>query len=229
MTDPITTVSLCSGVALCAGVLARGALAAAARRREAHERDLRQLTETEQFAGRVSATRLRTRVKNPLRRAWQGARGFRVAAIVDECDDVRSFYLTPQDGRPLARISARAISDVELPQPGAPRPLVRCYSLSDRPHDEHYRISVKRARSEGRGSGYLFDQARVGTELHVRAPAGEFFLEPATREPVALVAGGIGITPVLAMLLAILHDQPWREVVFFAGCATAANIRFDDC
>lgn len=217
MTDPITTVSLCSGVALCAGVLARGALAAATRRREEHERELRQQTELEQFAGRVSATRLRTRVKNPLRRAWQGARVFRTAAIIDECDDVRSFYLTPQDDRPLARYQPGQYLTLELPQPGAPRPLVRCYSLSDRPHDEHYRITVKRARPDGRGSGYFFDQVSVGTELHVRAPAGEFFLEPATREPVALVAGGVGITPVLAMLNAILHDQPGREVVFFAG------------
>src|SRR4051812_19423924 len=100
MTDPITTVSLCSGVALCAGVLVRGAVAAAARSREQRERDERRRQESEQFGGRVSAMRTRTRAKNPLRRAWSGSRPFRVSAVVDECDDVRSFYLAPQDNQP---------------------------------------------------------------------------------------------------------------------------------
>src|SRR5699024_20189 len=49
-------------------------------------------------------------------------------------------------------------------------------------------------------------------------PCGEFVLQPATPErPLVLIAGGVGITPILSMLHAALRDTPERPVVFIQG------------
>jgi uncharacterized protein len=95
--------------------------------------------------------------------------------------------------------------DVADPAAGGRKQIVRCYSLSDRPGLDHYRVSVKRVSPPGLSSGYLHDIAREGDVLAVRAPGGHFFLEPGSG-PVVLVAGGIGITPMLSMLNAAVAN-----------------------
>jgi ferredoxin-NADP reductase len=58
----------------------------------------------------------------------------------------------------------------------------------------------------------------------VQAPGGHFTLDPASREPVVLVAGGIGITPVLSMLKATLLAAPEREIWLFYAVRNGAEI-----
>jgi vanillate O-demethylase ferredoxin subunit len=82
---------------------------------------------------------------------------------------------------------------------------VRQYSLCGRGEGSVWRIAVL-AESHGRGgSVHLFNTARTGTSLSVRGPRNHFRL-PHDTSPVLLVAGGIGITPLLAMAEA-LHAQ----------------------
>src|SRR5690606_18993829 len=69
----------------------------------------------------------------------------------------------------------------------------------------------------GEGSSYFHRQVEVGTTLAVQAPQGAFFLDPTDELPVVLIGGGIGITPVLSVLSAILHERSPRRVVLFAG------------
>src|SRR5262245_47894034 len=62
---------------------------------------------------------------------WEGWRPFRVAAIVDETKDVKSFYLSPVDGRPLSPYAPGQYLTFRLPiANGGQTQLVRCYSLS---------------------------------------------------------------------------------------------------
>lgn len=76
---------------------------------------------------------------------------------------------------------------------------VRQYSLCGDPEDRsRYRIAVKRETNGRGGSKWIHDHVREGSGLHVSAPRNHFGLEGGAKRHV-LVAGGIGVTPLLAM------------------------------
>lgn len=160
---------------------------------------------------------------------WSGFRSFRVArrAIEDAGGQVCSFYLEPEDRQALPSYKPGQFLTFRLEVPRADGSgselITRCYSLSDAPQEGHYRVSIKRApappRSNhppGRSSNFFHEHVQVGTTLQVRAPSGHFYLEPGG-SPLVLVAGGIGITPMLSMLNWCQKHQPEREIWFFHG------------
>lgn len=157
--------------------------------------------------------------------AWRESRKFRVVqrVIEDQSGSVCSFHLFPEDGQPLPSFHPGQFLTFELDMPAGDK-LIRCYSLSDMPHSDHYRVSIKRipppsgqpSLPPGRSSNHFHDHVAVGTTLKVRAPSGHFYLEPGTA-PIVLIAGGIGITPMLSMLNWSLAQQPEREVWLFYG------------
>lgn len=130
---------------------------------------------------------------------WRGERRFRVARREAESELITSFYLEPVDGGPLLAFQPGQYLTLVLCVDG--EPMRRNYSLSDAPGKPWYRISVKREEG-GRVSAWLHEQARVGTELQVLAPCGEFVLDAAAapQRPLVLVTGGVGITPAMSML-----------------------------
>lgn len=167
--------------------------------------------------------------------AWAGYRTFHVERKVpeDASAQVCSFYLVPEDRQPLPPfLPGQFLTfqfDVPSPQ-GGTQTVIRCYSLSDAPHADHYRISVKRAPAPvgsqlppGLSSNFLHDHVGVGSQLQVRAPAGHFYLEHSDA-PVVLVGGGIGITPMLSMLNWCLAAQPGRELWLFYGVRNQAEL-----
>jgi hypothetical protein len=173
--------------------------------------------------------------------AWEGWRGFSVARRVpeDEAGSQCSFQLVPQDGQALPPFQPGQYLTLRLPAPpggggGAARTLVRCYSLSDRPQPEGYRITVKRVPAgadgspPGAASNHLHDQVPAGTVLMVQAPAGRFCIDAASDLPVVLIAGGIGITPMISMLGWLLQAQPERGVSLYYGVRRGDEHAFKD-
>jgi ferredoxin-NADP reductase len=179
--------------------------------------------------------------------AWQGWRDFRVTrrtfedAAMSQC----SFYLRPADGAPLPGFKPGQYLTVSLPlgglsekgmpaDAGAERRLIRCYSLSDQPDPAIYRITIKRALAPpdrqdlppGVVSGYLHDHVQVDDVLMLKAPSGRFFIDTETETPVVLVAGGIGITPMLSMLRWCTALQPQRVVHLYYGVRNSADHAF---
>jgi ferredoxin-NADP reductase len=156
---------------------------------------------------------------------WTGWRPFRVAAIVDEARDVKSFYLAPVDAKPLSPFLPGQYLTFRLPVADSEPSIVRCYSLSDRPRQDYYRVTVKRtaappehpSRPPGRGSSFFHDRLQVGDLLDVRAPAGTFLIDPLAAEPLALIGAGIGITPLVSMLEAVVHAGRQRQVFLLLG------------
>jgi len=159
--------------------------------------------------------------------AWSGYRTFRVdrKVIEDAAQSVCSFYLVPEDAQALPSFLPGQFLTFRLDVPGttATEQIIRCYSLSDAPHTDGYRISVKRALPPrdcavpaGRSSNHLHDHVEVGSSLQVRAPSGHFHIDRSDA-PVVLIGGGIGITPMLSMLNWSLNEQPGREVWLFYG------------
>ncbi len=155
--------------------------------------------------------------------SWQGVRKFVVDRKVKEAEDIFSFYLKSHDQQPLPPFLPGQYLTFRLRLPDMAQPLVRCYSLSDSPKNyEHYRITVKElgARGDapaGRASSHLARRVEQGDILDVMAPSGHFVLDEENEKPVVLIAGGVGLTPLLSMLLTIVASGSRRETWFFYG------------
>ncbi|MBV7482606.1 pyridoxamine 5'-phosphate oxidase family protein [Bordetella sp. BOR01] len=165
-------------------------------------------------------------------RAAQAAtrwRPLKVSRIVQESASIRSFYLTPDDGAGLLPHLAGQHLPMRITLPGSDKPVIRTYTLSVAPSDDSYRISVKR---DGLVSQHLHDQLRVGDTIEARAPAGAFTIDARANRPVVLLAAGVGITPMLAMLRHIVYEglrkQRIRPTTLFYAARSKRDRAFDD-
>ena len=158
--------------------------------------------------------------------SWNGFRKFEIARKVQEGGGVCSFYLRPHDQKKLPPFKPGQYLTFQLQIPGQTKPVVRCYSLSDSPnHPDYYRCSIKavpppRDKPEappGLSSNFFHGSLKEGDIIDVKAPGRGFFLDLSKSTPVVLIGGGIGLTPVLSMLNAIVENGSKREVWFFYG------------
>ena len=126
-----------------------------------------------------------------------GLLSVRVERRTREADDICSYELVSADGSDLPPFAAGAHIDVHV-APG----LVRQYSLCNAPHERHrYVIGVLRDPASRGGSQAMHDAIAAGATLHISAPRNLFALADAPRS--LLLAGGIGVTPILAMAEAL--------------------------
>ncbi len=130
-------------------------------------------------------------------------RTFRVARIVEESATIRSFHLEPEDGLPIGPFTAGQHLPIRVTIPGRGQPVVRTYTITSAPGGRGYRISVKR---DGLVSQHLHDRMHVGARIEVGRPAGAFAFDPQAKRPAVLLAAGVGITPLLAMLDQAVHE-----------------------
>lgn len=123
----------------------------------------------------------------------------RVARVVRHTDEVSSYVLQRVDGQSLPACEAGAHVDVYLP--GG---LVRSYSLCGDPTrtTESYEIAVKREDNGRGGSRALHMWVREGEILRIGAPRNQFRLAPDAPHHL-LLAGGIGVTPLVSMAHAL--------------------------
>jgi ferredoxin-NADP reductase/MOSC domain-containing protein YiiM/ferredoxin len=152
--------------------------------------------------------------------AWPGFRPLRVTAIEAESTAISSVRLADPAGAPVPPALPGQFLTVRLrPDPAGP-PLLRSYSLSGRPGAEQYRITVKR-EPHGAGSQYIHSRLHSGETVEVAAPRGTFTLASGTT-PVLLVSGGVGATPVLAMLHALAAERSARQVWWLQAARNGA-------
>lgn len=117
-----------------------------------------------------------------------------ITTVTDVAECVREIAITPL-GRPVARFRPGAHLDVSLII--GERPDTRSYSLVGRPGEPCYRIAVKR-RADSRGGSQAMWRMPAGARLSISEPIDSFSIEPG-RSAYLLVAGGIGITPLVGM------------------------------
>lgn len=143
----------------------------------------------------------------------------RVARRIEEADGVCSFELVAQDSGTLPAFSAGAHIDVHV-APG----LIRQYSLSNDPAERHrYRIAVLREPTSRGGSAGMHDGVQPGDLLRVSAPRNHFALVEAPRS--LLLAGGIGVTPILAMARALQAQGRGFEMHYCGRTASRMAFR----
>ncbi len=193
-------------------------------RRLAFERQQQALSR-ERLKTEILVATARSKEVEQIKLVWNGYRKFQVVKKICECEDVHSFYLAPHDGRALPQFKPGQYITFQLNLPGQSKPVIRCYSLSDCSRPDLYRVTIKKALPPpdcegakcGIASSYFCDTVKTGDILDVKAPAGHFFLDLSEEKPVVLISGGVGITPMVSMLNAIIESGQKREVWFFFG------------
>lgn len=151
---------------------------------------------------------------------WRGFRPFIIRDIREEARGIKSIYLEPEDGQAIADFQPGQYLGIKVRPPGHDYDEIRQYSLSDAPGKAHYRITVKAERASpdhvGKVSNHLHD-AGIGERVWAQPPTGDFTLRRPDRN-VALIAGGVGITPLLSMLLHRIESGADVSGLVFVHC-----------
>lgn len=145
---------------------------------------------------------------------WEGTRAFRITRKAPRSALITSFELEPVDGQPVADYQPGQYLAIWLKPEGFEYQEIRQYSLTRKPNGKSYRIAVKRENG-GQVSNWLHAAAQEGDIVHLAAPAGDFFLDVTAQTPVTLISGGVGQTPMLAMLETLAKTQHAAQVNWF--------------
>ncbi|MEO7400417.1 MAG: 2Fe-2S iron-sulfur cluster-binding protein [Polaromonas sp.] len=159
--------------------------------------------------------------------AAAGTGGFRPLKVIDkvrESSTITSFHLAPAEPGGWRAFEPGQFLIFRFPADNERGHVLRTYSLSCAPgHPGRYRISVKREAAPqpglpgGLGSCQLHDRVAVGDILMADGPRGDFHLDRMSARPVVLLSGGVGLTPMVSMLHALV-EQSDRRAVFIHAC-----------
>jgi ferredoxin-NADP reductase len=134
-----------------------------------------------------------------------------------EAEDITSIELRPVGAAEFLPFTAGAHIDMHLPNQ-----MVRSYSLLNASNERHrYLVAVLKDRASRGGSRCVHEQLRVGMALTISAPRNNFHLHEDAAHSV-LVAGGIGVTPLLCMARRLRELGRSFEVLYFARSRSSA-------
>ncbi|MEU1168754.1 FAD-binding oxidoreductase, partial [Streptomyces sp. NPDC005921] len=158
---------------------------------------------------------------------WEGY--LRVAGIEVLTPTVRRIRFEPLAGdtMPFAFAAGQYLK-VDLPV--AVEPIERSYSICSAPGESGFvEIAVKH-EPDGLGSGFLHEELEAGLALRVSGPHGAFTWEPGpvegTADTLLLIAGGVGITPLMSVLLAAADAGHPGRIVLLASFRTQDEVLF---
>jgi ferredoxin-NADP reductase len=185
----------------------------------------------ERLQFQIKAAQLECKEAEQAQLLWNGYRKFQIAQKRQECDGVWSFRLEPHDRKPLPAFKPGQYLTFQLNCPGRDKPVVRCYSLSDAPKPDYYRVTIKREGPPpdkpelppGAASSFFCDLLKDGDIIDAKAPSGHFNLDMSKDTPVVLISAGVGVTPMLCMANAIAAIGSKRECWFFFGARNGAE------
>lgn len=139
-----------------------------------------------------------------------------------EAEDTISVELRPEGGVVFPAFEAGSHIDLHLPNG-----MVRSYSLSNSTSDQQrYVVGVLKDRASRGGSRCVHEQLRVGQKLQISTPRNNFPLHEDAAYSV-LVAGGIGVTPVLCMARRLKDLNKHFEFLYFARSRKSAAFTAD--
>ncbi|TDM12377.1 globin domain-containing protein [Macrococcus lamae] len=157
---------------------------------------------------------------------WHGFKPFKVANIKQESEHIKSFTVSPINNIKLQPVVPGQYITVKVHPEGENNDMLRHYSICSDDISSGIKFAVKRdvAGSEkGIVSNYLHDNISVGDEILLSAPAGEFTLHT-TEQPLVFLSGGVGMTPLMAML----ESSSDKQVTFIHSAYNRAEVPFKD-
>jgi ferredoxin-NADP reductase len=130
----------------------------------------------------------------------------RVKRITYEAENINSYELVAPRGGDLVPFTAGSHIDLHLSNG-----MIRSYSLVNDPHEQRrYVIAVNRDPASRGGSKFIHENLRVGDIITVSQPRNNFALHEDAAHSV-LIAGGIGITPLLSMIRRLeVLERSWE-------------------
>ncbi|KAA1042636.1 flavohemoprotein [Macrococcus equipercicus] len=157
---------------------------------------------------------------------WHDFKPFKVTAIKQESAYIKSFTVTPVNDMKLKPVVPGQYITVKVQPEDEQNDMLRHYSICTHDITDGIQFAVKRdvaGTEKGIVSNYLHDKVTVGDELLLSAPAGEFTLQPAD-QPLVFLSGGVGMTPLMAML----QSSADKQVSFIHSAYNRAEVPFKD-
>lgn len=159
-------------------------------------------------------------------RSWSGQ--LRVTQIVRETPTVQTFRMADPsaDRLPFDFLPGQFLQVEVTPADG--KPARRSYTIASSPTQRAYvELTVKR-EEQGAVSRHLHDRVAVGDLLKIAGPFGAFTFTGTDAESIVLIAGGVGITPMMSVLR-YLTDTAWTgEIFFLYGARSTEEFVFRD-
>jgi len=163
----------------------------------------------------------------PVKRPWKGV--LRIKAIFDETPTVKTFRLmepnlTPMPFTFLPGQYATLTSEID----GAK--VRRSYTISSSPTQRDYiELTVKREQY-GLESRHLHDHSKTGDLLEISAPSGNFFFTGKEADGIVLIAGGVGITPMMSVLRSLTDRSYPHDIHLIYAARTPTDLIFrEEC
>lgn len=155
---------------------------------------------------------------------WQEPEFLRIAEIIEESPDIKSFRLVRKKSMPFNGFRAGQFLSFQI---GDDAQTTRSYSLSSSPYlNDYLQISVKRIDG-GVGSSWLHARC-VGDEVWTYPPQGGFTDHYPEHHCRIYIAGGVGITPFISMIMNHEHGAMRAEVHLFFGARKQEDLIYHD-
>lgn len=155
---------------------------------------------------------------------WHGQ--LRVGSIVTETPNVKTFRLLPSSNDrflPFTFVPGQFLN-VAFSIGGAR--MNRSYSISSSPTQREYVELTVRREPRGAVSRHIADLLKVGDQIEAGGPVGKFTFTGTEADSIVLIAGGVGITPMMSVTR-YLTERSWAGDIFFIyTCHTPADFIF---
>lgn len=189
-------------------------------------------TESDAYSGVLTHPRDAPEDQNPTtplsrRETWVGT--VKVIGVFPETPGVNTFRLAMPDASPLPfAYEPGQFATLTLHPEGHPDGIKRSYTIASSPSQrDYFELTIKR-EPEGLCSRFMHDHVSVGDELNIQTPLGRFYFNGTTADRVVLMAGGVGVTPMMSALR-YLTAHCWPGQIHFLFCVkTPADIIFHD-
>ena len=157
------------------------------------------------------------------KRPWSGT--LRVAAIFPETPTVKSFRLENPEGGNIPFVFMPGQFLTFSAEIGGERAR-RSYTIASSPTQRSYiEVTVKR-EEQGLISRYLHDRVAIGSLLDVSAPSGVFTFTGADADSIVLIAGGVGVTPIMSITRYLMDRSFPGDIYFLYGARSTQEFVF---
>jgi stearoyl-CoA 9-desaturase NADPH oxidoreductase len=183
------------------------------------------LFDTFRYFERLLPDYARTGLFNPAAQSYvRGSAARPMATVLErrhETGDTVSFLLKTPENYPPFQPGQHIDVAVEINGVRT----VRQYSLTGSVTDKTLSITVKRA-AEGKVSNHLHDHIHAGMQVEISVPRGDFAMPATDHSTYLFFSAGSGITPIYAMVRALLEQGAWGDIHFFHAAKNANSVIF---